>query len=134
MYSKGIVCSLMLYPQKFKIMMLYKLFKLKSKGFQIQEPIFGSRKGHTCKQTITTHINTCFQVRPRGNFWFSVSKPNISIIKQKCYIFAAKTSFQRKKYKTKKICHISIIIRTNFRKNRSEKNKICYVPGLRKSV
>ena len=84
MYSMGIVCSRIIYPKKFNIMMFYKLFKLKSKGFQIQEPIFGSKIGHTSKQSITSHIKACFQVRPRGNFWFSVSKPNISKIKSKC--------------------------------------------------
>jgi hypothetical protein len=63
-------------------MMFFKLLKLKSKGFQNQEPIFGSKKGRTSKQSITSHIKACFQVRPRGNFWFSVSKPNISRLKK----------------------------------------------------
>ena len=57
----------------------------------------------------------------RGGGWQSTLD-----MKQKRYIFAAKTSFQRRTYFTKKIRHISFVIRTNFRKKRREKTKILF--------
>ena len=84
MYSKAIVCTLMIYPKKFKIILFFKLLKLISKCIQTQKPIFVTKKGRTRKESVTSHIDTCFQVWPRGNFWFSVSKPNIYRIKSKC--------------------------------------------------
>ena len=56
MYSKGIVCSLIIYPKKFNIMMFYKFFKLNLKVSKFKNQFLVKKKAilankvfhHTC--------------------------------------------------------------------------------------